>query len=409
MTTNKFIVKIASASDGISDELRDPDFARAGLRAGLFGAATGVLGGTAAGLVTKSPFGRVIASTMGAGVGISSGLKASFKNQLRDQQLHDIKLQGAAQRQESHEARMHKMAEINKHQAIKDGANLATIAGLGGLGTVAASHILPVGASKSKIFAVGTGIGLVADYAGLKINDAFNKHMDNKYLNKVASTAMSRNLNRSGTSMTLGGGDTVGSANRARMGAMVGRGASGAGSRAANANAGHVSSGFLNRSVDSGKVDRLATTSIHERLADARANLKLSPADGNRVKQITNASAIRNSKPGAAGSLFGQGSATNGAANASALNKGLVDAKAGYQAHTQFSKKLSRPVASLSSSAPPAEVAKSGTGLLGKARALLGTRLGKGLAIGGAALGVGALAHHALKSNNEDRVQYSYG
>jgi len=65
----------------------------------------------------------------------------------------------------------------------KDLVNTGLIAGLGGLGNVAASKLLPAKASNAKVFAVGTGIGLLADYAGLKLTPHVGKaieKLDNK-------------------------------------------------------------------------------------------------------------------------------------------------------------------------------------------------------------------------------------
>lgn len=64
------------------------------------------------------------------------------------------------------------------NEAKKDIVNTGVIAGLGGLGSLAAHKILPAGASNKKVFAVGTGIGLLADYAGLKMVPHINKAID---------------------------------------------------------------------------------------------------------------------------------------------------------------------------------------------------------------------------------------
>ena len=63
-------------------------------------------------------------------------------------------------------------------QAKKDIVGTGTIAALGGLGTLAAHKVLPHNAGSAKVMAVGTGIGLGADYVGLKIGQAYSKHID---------------------------------------------------------------------------------------------------------------------------------------------------------------------------------------------------------------------------------------
>jgi len=176
--TNKYITKIAS--HGISDKVRDPDLARAAGKGFLYGSVGSAIGARGGGLT----------SLIGAVAGGYHGYKSSLKNQLKDQQLHDIKLQGAAQRQELHEAKMHKMAEEkDPRKGLKEAINVGTIAGLGGLATFGAAKatnkLLPVIAKKfpkvthnGLLTGLGTIGGLAADYAGLKIGDATNKHID---------------------------------------------------------------------------------------------------------------------------------------------------------------------------------------------------------------------------------------
>ena len=77
-----------------------------------------------------------------------------------------------------HQARMAKMASLISDQAKKDIVGTGTIAALGGVGTLAAHRLLPAKAGAGKVLAVGTGIGLAADYAGLKLSNAYNKHVD---------------------------------------------------------------------------------------------------------------------------------------------------------------------------------------------------------------------------------------
>jgi hypothetical protein len=78
----------------------------------------------------------------------------------------------AAEEQESHK---------------KDIINTAVIGGLGGVGTLATNKIMKASPNvfretsklhSAKVMALGTGIGLAADYAGLKLNKAINKHVE---------------------------------------------------------------------------------------------------------------------------------------------------------------------------------------------------------------------------------------
>lgn len=194
---NIYLLKIVEA------KLREPDAVRAGGRAALYGG-LGVIpgaalaaGSTAAGFALGHKLGNKIGPGVGGavlGLGTTAGLatpiisayhgaKASLKNQRREQDLHDIKLQGAKQRQEMHDARMRKMAEEKKdpNQLKKDLANTGIIAAMGGAGNTVADRIVhgPKGGG-GKAFAVGTGVGLVADYLGVKINNAVNKKIDQK-------------------------------------------------------------------------------------------------------------------------------------------------------------------------------------------------------------------------------------
>ena len=176
---NRYLVKIAAVRE---KEEFVSDKARAAGR-GLLTAAGGILVGTRMG----GPAVGLAAGTIGA----YQGFKASLKNQRRENDLHNIKLEGAAQRREIHEARMKKMAE--EHQGLKDAANTGVIAGLGGLGTLAASRLLKPGASKWATFGMGVGTGLVADYAGIKANKVINAKIDG--MSKKASSARAA-LNR---------------------------------------------------------------------------------------------------------------------------------------------------------------------------------------------------------------------
>lgn len=128
--------------------------------------------------------GAAIGGIVGGLIGGTSGINASYRNQLRELQTHDIKLQDANNRLENHRARMlQKHAQLVTDQVKKDVVGTGTIAALGGLGTLAAHKVLAPGSSNKKVFAVGTGIGLVADYAGLKIGQGYNSYVDSKKKN----------------------------------------------------------------------------------------------------------------------------------------------------------------------------------------------------------------------------------
>lgn len=186
---NKFLAKIAEAAR-ISEKLEDPDYLRAGAKAGLYGVvgaglghaaekALGVAGGRLGGL----------APLIGAGVGLRSGVHSSYKSQLREQQTHDIKMQGAAQRNELHNLRvnaMQKHAEMDV-QLKKDAINLGVIAGLGTMGNLAIDRVIPKAVQTFPKIRRGLlvgGLGMTAalatDYAGIKANNAINKQIDNK-------------------------------------------------------------------------------------------------------------------------------------------------------------------------------------------------------------------------------------
>lgn len=174
--SNKYLTKIAEAGKSRLNELVDPDWGRALGKATVQGGGLALLGNALG--KTIGPRSQVFGSAFGAGLGTVSGLKSSFKNQLREQDVHNIKLLGAKERHEMHQARMQKMAQLVSDQVKKDVVGTGTIAALGGLGTVAAHKILPAKSGAGKVFAVGTGIGLAADFAGLKLSNAYNKHVD---------------------------------------------------------------------------------------------------------------------------------------------------------------------------------------------------------------------------------------
>jgi len=72
-----------------------------------------------------------------------------------------------------------KIAEIFTQERKKDLLNTGVIAGLGGVGSMVTGKLLGVkNAFSPKAFAIGTGVGLAADYAGLQLNKRINKYVD---------------------------------------------------------------------------------------------------------------------------------------------------------------------------------------------------------------------------------------
>lgn len=190
---NKYLTKIAE-TDRISDKLRDPDYMRAGAKAGFYSTVGAGLGHAASMAVRAKP-GSVINGLLvgtGAGLGLSSGIKSSLKSQTREQQVHDIKTQGAEQRNEMHNLKIkalqkHAQEYVGHNQAKKDAINLGVIATLGGLGNYAAHKMLPTATkflpkigTGAMVAGLGTGISLAADYVGIKANHAINKRIDKK-------------------------------------------------------------------------------------------------------------------------------------------------------------------------------------------------------------------------------------
>lgn len=171
---NKYLVKIAEVSKKL--EGSKIDHSRMLGRGALYAGATGY---GVSKILPKHPISSVLAIGAG-GLAFGEGTEASYRNQLKEQQLHDIKLEGARQREELHQAKMNKYAEMSDKtkDTLKDVAGTGVIAGLGGIGTVAAGKLAGANPSAKKLMALGTGIGLVADYAGIRINKAMNKKIE---------------------------------------------------------------------------------------------------------------------------------------------------------------------------------------------------------------------------------------
>lgn len=187
--SNKYLIKISEKVE-IRKRLEDGDMSREIGRGVLYSAGGALFGRRIGRDFGKSFKAEQIGATLGAVAAGFSGANASHRNQLREQQNHDIKLQGAAQRQEAHDARMHKFAALS-NEAKKDIVGTGTIAALGGLGSLAVHKVLPHNASSAKVLAVGTGIGLGADYLGLKIGQAYSKHLDHG-----ANRSLAKHANR---------------------------------------------------------------------------------------------------------------------------------------------------------------------------------------------------------------------
>lgn len=171
---NKYLVKIAE----VSEKLKEVDSARLIGRAISYGIPMAALGKVLTPGANK--YKSIIAAGTGLAVGGYSGAKTSLRNQLREQQLHDIKLEGARQREELHQAKMQKYAELSEKEKeiLKDVAGTGVIAGLGGAGTLAATRLAGTNPSTKKVLAIGTGIGLAADYVGLQANKFLNKKIE---------------------------------------------------------------------------------------------------------------------------------------------------------------------------------------------------------------------------------------
>lgn len=177
---NKYLTKIAK----IRQELEDRDLGRQVGRSFAYSLAGGGIGGHI-GRKVAGQRGAAIGSTIGAIGGAISGDVASGKNQLREQQLHDIKLQDAGHRHQAHKARMLKLASIEvSDQVKKDAFSLGTLVAAGGAGNVIADKVLRSGKlgkpTSAKTFVLGGGMGLIGDYAAIKLGQGYNNYLDRK-------------------------------------------------------------------------------------------------------------------------------------------------------------------------------------------------------------------------------------
>jgi hypothetical protein len=415
---NKYLIKIAKET-----ELENPSYLRMAGKGALYGAAMTLPGvdtvlGTVHGARSSyanqvkendgnppanPSFGRMVGKgllygalgslpVVGTGMGIYHGVQSSKANQLEEQEAKKKK-------------ELKKEAQLVSDQAKKDIVGTGTIAALGGLGTLAAHKMLPHSASAGKVMAVGTGIGLVADYAGLKLSNAYNKRVDMKksaeLLEKIALNALARNvLDSKRTNLSASPGSAMAGGNAAGVAAL----SRGGDQMKAISKAVHApSSSGLAKSVSSGGADVLATTSIKDRLAARRGTLGLAAANGDKTKQIDNALALREGKASGkiGGELSTKGSGMAGSTNAQNINKAMVDAKAGHRAHLTVDSLTHG--AAVKSTAPMAKIAPAAAkmGLLDKAKGLLKTPLGKKLGIGAGLVGAGALAHKIMAKPSE--------
>lgn len=247
--------------------------------------------------------------------------------------------------------------------------------------------------------------------------------MTNKYLEKAASNALSRRLNNPVLNMSVGGG-AAGAGMSKAVNAVKAQGPR-AMLAAGKAQGGRISAADAVRAVNHGGVDKLAPVSsevirgqkrvpgakdsnvvshIHERLAARRSELGLSAANGNRPAQIANANALR--AAGTGGSLTAKATSSSTAANVANIGKAIGDARAGFQTHLDIAKGGAGSV--VHSAKPVVEAAKTGGGLLAKAKGLLQHLPSKkNMLLGAGAIGAGALAARAIKSNRDPEYSYS--
>jgi hypothetical protein len=164
---NKYLVKIASSPKPGTDEYGERKWNRGRALSDTF--AVGTVGGIAAGnagahIGCKFPaVGRKLGGTLGAlagvGLGVATGISTYKKLNARTDEDFDHPLT--------------KKAFEFKNQHAKDLVDTGVIAGLGGVGNMLSAKLLKQhNAFSPKTFAVGTGVGLIADYAGIKINKA---------------------------------------------------------------------------------------------------------------------------------------------------------------------------------------------------------------------------------------------
>lgn len=74
---------------------------------------------------------------------------------------------------------LEKIAEINTREHTKDLINTGVIAGLGTVGNMVSDRVINGHwGNAGKAGLIGGGVGLAADYAGVKLNKVINKHLD---------------------------------------------------------------------------------------------------------------------------------------------------------------------------------------------------------------------------------------
>lgn len=322
-------------------------------------------------------------------------------------------------------------SSTNNKSNLKDVLDTGVIAGLGGVGGMVANKIMKVkGAFSPKNFAIGTGVGLLADYAGVKLNKHINSHLGSLQT-KQASTALSRRVNNSPSLTVTTDGNIENSAVKAFAGSSKNNLKKGinfstavdAGIRARNRTTG-VSSRFLNESLTGerpkgfqGPRDVLETSNIRDRLAKHRQNLGLAKPQ-TKKDEISNALIIREKKPTINEGLQSKkpsgvlnrtlknlgfksskpGLTPNNTENAANINLALRDSIRNHQVSLDFKGKASKVVSSAPTIARP-----------NKFLTALKSPLGKKLMVGTALVGTGAYLHSKIqKRRDESNYGYSY-
>jgi hypothetical protein len=170
---------------------------------------------------------------------------------------------------------------------------------------------------------------------------------------------------------------------------------------------------------------------LAQRLAERRQTLGLSAPTG-KAEQIRNANAIRsagNQTGKSYGEKMRQYQGGYHAENAGAVNKALVDSRAGHSAHLSFNQGQGGLMGANVASTAPVHAAPESLGtrilnrlksqagsaaahLRGKATSFIRSPLGKATAVGAGVVGAGALAHKAFgnkDSGGEEYYSQGYG